>query len=398
MVSSDETNTEIRRLRARARRAEAALEQVHQEQENSPWFVRGTGPADPECPYHGLIDNLDALVVFIDADEIIRHANSYTAEYLGMQRSDIEGRSVRDLLHTIVAPGPGHDRTVDDLLADPTAQRTDEVDVIRPDGTVGCVSWARRPVRDPDGTLLGVVAVGTDITARRDAQRQDAVYQEALRSLTSELALAEERQRRTIATRIHEEISQNLAYAKLRVGSLSGCTDANGCEKTIEELNDLLDSAIAGTRALAFELSPPMLHELGFSEAIEWLAEQFEETHDITCHFSDDRESRDLPPEVSVTLFRAVAELLDNIAEHAGAASASIEIDAENGTVEVRVADDGRGFDPTEVLQRACCNHGFGLFNIRERLRHLGGRMSIESTPLTGTEVTLVAPRTDGAR
>ncbi|MFW5866756.1 MAG: ATP-binding protein [Armatimonadota bacterium] len=383
---------EIERLRARARRAEAALGRVHREQEDAPWFVSGNGQADGHCPYRDLIDNLHALVVFVDGSGTICHANCYTAEFLGLDRDELEGMSARDVLHSIVAPGPDHDQTVNDLLADPDVPRVDEIDVVLPDGSDGCVSLARRPVYGPDGELLGVVAIGTDVTARRRALHRSEIYQEALRSLTSELALTEERQRRTFAVRIHEEISQNLAYAKLRVSALKACAEDAGCMRAIGEINDLLDDAIEGTRALAFEISPPMLHELGFSEAVEWLAEQFEDRHDITCQVLDERSNRELPAETSVTLFRAVAELLSNIAEHSGADSASIEIGNQNGAVQVRVSDDGRGFNPDAVFENLQPQSGCGLFNIRERLRHLGGELAVDSTPLVGTQVTLNAP------
>jgi signal transduction histidine kinase len=193
--------------------------------------------------------------------------------------------------------------------------------------------------------------------------------------------------------RIHEEIGQNLAYAKLRIGEL-----ANGgedCGDAVEELRGLLDQAIAGTRALTFELSPPMLHELGFSEAVEWLTEQFTERHGIECCFSDGARDRSLPNDVSVTLFRAVAELLHNVAQHADASSVRVSVNTNNGDIQVRVCDDGRGFNAKEAMQYRQPEDGFGLFSIDERVDYLGGSMEVRSDSLTGTCVILTAP-TDG--
>lgn len=393
MLTGKDTVAELERMRRRAEQAEAALERVHREQERAPWFVED-GPENRRipCPYHDLIDNLDILVLFVDTDYRVRHANLSAAQFFGLERDEVEGTHIRDLLDEIVAGGPEHDATVDALLAAPTAARSEEVDVILPDGSEGCLSWTRRPIRDPDDEMLGVVATGSDISIRRETERHLAHYRDSLRSLTSELALSEERQRRGIATRIHEEISQNLAYAKLRVASLNGCAEGNTCESAINEIRDLLDEAIAGTRALAFELSPPMLHELGFGDAVEWLTEQFESRHGISCEFSDDDLDKPLTTDVRVTLFRAVAELLRNIAEHADADNANVSLARSDGSFEVRVCDDGRGFDPDGSLADHALGDGFGLFSIRERLGYLGGSMEVDSSAHTGTCVRLTVP------
>ncbi|MBD3292269.1 MAG: PAS domain-containing protein [Armatimonadia bacterium] len=384
---------ELERMRRRAERAEAKLARVHEEQESAPWFV-GDDPEDKRvpCPYHELIDNLDALILFVDADYRIRHANLRAAQLVGRERHELEGIHVRELLDELIPSGPEHDHLVGALLEDPGCFRTGEVDVLLPDGGTGCLSWTRRPIRGTEGELLGVVAIGSDISTRREGERRLASYRDSLQSLTSELALSEERQRRRIATRIHEEIGQNLAYAKLRLGSLSHCSGGNGCESTIDEISRLLDEAIAGTRSLAFELSPPLLHELGFGEAIEWLTEQFEARHSIPCDFSDDGRDKPLAPDVSVTLFRAVGELLRNAARHANAEQVTVSLSGQNGALEVEVRDDGRGFDPETQMQRHTPGDGFGLFSIRERLGYLGGSMEIDSSPFTGTCVMLTAP------
>lgn len=390
-VENDELIAEIDALRVRAERAEAELERIHRTQDQTPW-----SSADSHrgvvCPYHDLIDNLEALVLFIDRDFTIRHANRYALELSGRERAELEGVDVRDVLGEVVAPAAEREEVIERLLRDPAGVRSDEIEVMRPDGTEACLALARRPVHDASGVLLGVVVVGTDISARREVERQRADYQEALRSLTSVLALTQERERRSIAARIHDEISQNLAYAKLRVNSLNGCSQGKACDVAIGEINDLLDNAIAGTRALSFELSPPLLHELGFVEAAEWLTEQFGESHDIGCEFTDDGREKRLSPDLSVTLFRAVDELLDNVARHADANRAEVSISRGEGRIEVRVSDDGRGFDPSKAMAAHHPGDGFGLFNIRERLDYFGGTMEIESDALTGTRVTLRAP------
>ena len=374
------------RLQARAERAEAELARFRHAQEQTPWYAHG----DPDsCPYRYLIDQLDASVLFIDADLIVRHANHYAADLMGVDAAELEGVSARELLVRVSPPGAEHSATVEQFLADPFARSTDEIDVLRPDGSEARFSVTRRPVLDSDGTVLGVIAIGTDVSERRQAELRVARYQQSLKSLGSEVALAEERKRRAIADRIHDEISQNLACAKLRVGSLTTCLDLDSCRDGISLINELLDAAIAGSRTLAFELSPPLLHELGFIEAVEWLAEQFEQRHDVDIAFTDDGRDKPLAQDVSVTLFRAVNELLTNVVTHADADHAHVSVSRANGNVLVCVTDNGRGFCPVKGLQD---QKSYGLFNINERLDYVGGTMLIESNKLTGTSVTLTAP------
>ncbi len=389
-VTNEDMIAEMERLQARAERSEAELARVRHAQEHTPWYAHGDPDGEPDsCPYHYLIDKLDASVLFVDADLIVHHANRYLADFMGTDPSELEGLPARELLARVLAPGPEHDAIIEQFLAAPFAQRTDEIDVLRADGREACFSVTRRPVLDSDGEVLGVIAIGTDVSRRRETERRLARYQQSLRSLGSEVALSEERQRRAIATRIHDDISQNLAYAKLRVGSLTTCPDGESCRDNISEINDLLDAAIAGSRALAFELSPPLLHELGLTEAIGWLTEQFGERHDLNLEFTDDGRDKPLAEDVSVTLFRAVNELLTNVVRHAHAHHATVSVSRADGHVLVRVSDDGQGFSPANALEG---HSSYGLFNISERLDYVGGAMLIESNELTGTRVTLTVP------
>jgi signal transduction histidine kinase len=159
----------------------------------------------------------------------------------------------------------------------------------------------------------------------------------------------------------------------------------------VDEIQNLIEQAIHYTRSLTFELSPPVLYDLGFDAAVEWLVEQIQDQHHIQVDLEDDRQSKPMSDEIRISLFKAVRELLINIAKHAKAHKAKVSTRREDNTLRIIVEDDGVGFSlPEDKLLGKIA--GYGLFSIRERLKHLGGSFEIESNLGCGTRVTLVAP------
>jgi signal transduction histidine kinase len=138
-------------------------------------------------------------------------------------------------------------------------------------------------------------------------------------------------------------------------------------------------------------LSPPILYDLGFEAAVEWLADTVREQHGILVQVSKDAHHKPMNDEIRVLLFQAVRELLFNVVKHAKAQVVKVSLDRERMNLRVQVADDGvgLGIDPKSAAAAA---QGFGLFSIRERLKHLGGNMEVESEPGRGTRVTLTVP------
>ena len=210
-----------------------------------------------------------------------------------------------------------------------------------------------------------------------------------LRSLASELSLAEERERRRLAIDLHDRIGQALAICKIKLGSLRETVSSTDVAVSIDEIRELLDQIIQDTRSLTFELSSPILYELGLEAAVESLAEQVQKQHGILSTFEDDGQHKPLDDDVRVVLFQAVRELLVNVAKHAQANSVKVSIQRYDSDIRIGVEDDGVGFDTSEI---GYSTNGFGLFSIRERLDYLGGHLEVRSEPGRGTLVTLVAP------
>ncbi len=343
-----------------------------------------------------------------------RYKNMYENSPLGMYRANPDGRilmanpalvrmlgypSFVELASTETAWGdyePNHlQPEFRKHLAEGDRVRGYEGAWKRPDGSTIFVRESARVTRAQDGTVLYCEGTVEDITEQKQAEEKVQRYQKELRSLASELSFAEERERRRVAGILHDDVGQLLAVSKIRLGSLAETTLPAELQAQIDEVRQWVEQAISRTRSLTFELSPPVLHELGLGAAVEWLGEQMEKVHGFTFAFHNDEEPKPVDEEVGIFLFTSVRELLVNVAKHANAHKVQVSITKNGEGMVVEVKDDGRGFLPSKADLRS---KGFGLFSMRERLQHLGGHMSIASMPGNGTVITLSAPARMGRR
>jgi PAS domain S-box-containing protein len=262
---------------------------------------------------------------------------------------------------------------------------------IRKDGKIRWGSQSISLVREITGEPKFFIAMVEDVTERRLAEEKIRGYQEQLQSLASELSLSEERERRTLAGVLHDHIGQLLSMAKMKLEELQDSAVYRGLVSPIKEVHKMIEKSISYTRSLIFELSPPILYDVGFEATVEWLAEQMRQQHHLQVEVEAYGQTDQLDKEMRGLLFRAVRELLFNVIKHAQASRAKIKIQRSRGNLQVEVEDDGVGFKEQESLSEGT-SHGFGLFSIRERITYFGGRLDIESLPGQGTRVTLRMP------
>jgi len=251
----------------------------------------------------------------------------------------------------------------------------------RKDGTQFNMEWQITPLRDERGKVTHFVSVQRDITERKKKEEQ-------LRLLASELLLAEEGERRRIAMDLHDNIGQMLALTRIKLGVLRNALSGDAQGGTVGGIMDLIDQSIVYTKSLSFELSPPHLYNLGIEATIEWLAEQMQKQHYILFFCENDGSPKPLKKDVSILLFQTVRELFMNIVKHSQAHQVNVSIGSDGANIKIVVADDGIGFDASLIDT----NRTFGFFSIRERLKYLGGTISIDTGPGRGTRVTVTSP------
>lgn len=259
----------------------------------------------------------------------------------------------------------------------------------RKDGTKFFQEWLIAPIRNEEGRVTHFVSTLRDITDRKMADRMFKEYQEQLRTLASELSLTEERERRRIATQLHDHIGQTLAIIKIKLGTLQDSLPfSTGLNGSMDDIRTLIEQTIKYTKSLTFELSPPILYELGFEAVVEWLGEHIQKQYNIFFEFEDDGNPKPIDKEVSILMFQAVRELLMNIVKHAKAQKVKVSIQRDGGNMLIGVKDDGVGFDISKIDK----TKSFGFFSINERLKYFGGTIEINTSPGYGTHIILAAP------
>jgi PAS domain S-box-containing protein len=329
-------------------------------------------------------------IALIDRRGRVIEGNPALAAMLGYPAEELRGMEFTRINH----PDDGETRRQDfqGVLTGKLNVCRSETRYIRKDGWVG---WGRQclsVVRDLGGKPQFVIALFEDITDRRESEAKIRTYQEQLQSLASELSLTEERERRRLASMVHDHIAQLLVVAKGKFEKLQESALYRTLARPMDEIRRLIEDSIRATRSLVFELSPPILYDLGFEPAMEWLAEHMEDQYGLAVAVEDDGQPKPLDNEARVVLFRAVRELLFNVFKHAQAGGARVCLRREGELLRVIVEDHGLGFAPDKLEAPSGKLKHYGLFSIRERLTYFGGAMEIDSTPGRGARVTLSMP------
>jgi signal transduction histidine kinase len=206
--------------------------------------------------------------------------------------------------------------------------------------------------------------------------------------------MAAERERARWARELHDTVLQGMGARRLLLTSVLKSGDPEGLKSAVEEGLRDVGRDIDELRRLITELRPATLDQLGLVAALEDLVERIRHSAGVELATDLRIDAAHLDPELETVVYRLVQEALTNVAKHAAASSAELRICGEEGRLDVLVADDGRGFDPTREYS------GFGLTGMRERVELAGGELRIESKPGAGARVMAslpLAPTTSGS-
>jgi PAS domain S-box-containing protein len=344
---------------------------------------------ESEARSRAIFEGATTGIALLDLHGHLVESNPALQEMLGFSRDDL-----RNLSFTMVLP-PDVAATYQDSLQQLMAGALpffilDSHLVTRHSRMI----WGRFTVslvKNNTGEIQFAVAMVENLTPQKEAEEQIRNYQEQLRSMASQLSMTEERERRTLATELHDHIGQILALTQIKLGALGVKAAGTNLEEPVREVRDLVETVIKSTRSLTFELSPPILYELGLEAALEWFGEHLQEQHGLTVEVKKDEEPKPMDSEIGALLFKVVRELMLNSVKHGHAHQLRVIVGREGQSLGIEVIDDGVGFIPTPP-GTAVKTSGFGLFSIKERLHHLGGRLQVESAPGQGTKVSLLIP------
>lgn len=294
-----------------------------------------------------------------DAVGVIRASNTALRSMFGYPVDSLEGQmvDVLGLTRETLAPGCG-----------PTVR---EATGVRRDGSKFPIQISVAEAPAESGPIVSSVR---DLSVQKGLESR-------LQAATAATAMAEERERQRLAADLHDDIGQLLSLAGMKLGMLRNAHD-DAAEQLRAEVAELVTRAHQRTESLTFQLSPPILRDLGLAAAVEWLAEDIGKSYGLRVHVEHDGEPS-LDEGTRISLFRSLRELLINAARHSHSKSASAKMARRDQQLEVEVEDRGVGFEVGSGSQ------GFGLLYARERVESLGGRFEIESQPGGGTRAKL---------
>lgn len=225
---------------------------------------------------------------------------------------------------------------------------------------------------------------------RREAEKQLRKTKEELRALALKLPLDVESERRRIARGLHDQVGNSLAMARMGLSELRRSATDDRTLAALEEIERQTAKAMQEIRSLTFELSSPVLYELGLEAALKSLGKRLAERHDIGFEFVADDRPKPLSEGRQVVLYRIIEELMVNVVKHAWASRARIAVERVEGAIRITVEDDGVGLDSLEGKVPGP-DGGFGLFGVRQRLEHIDGKLEIEAAFPSGTRATVSA-------
>ena len=361
---------------------------------------------ESEARFRSLADNARAGIFMIQHGRIA-YANRYFQDMVGYSMSELITMDALELVHPDFRPVV--DKRGRDRLNGLPVPSSYECILLTRDGRHRWVDVS--PGRFEFNGQPTIIAIAADITdrkladqqlrdlnenleqrvAQRTAEAQHRLTQ--LRSMSTQLAQAENHERKRLARILHDHLQQLLFGAKLKVPILRKAV-TGGDAAILQQLEDLLQQSISVARNLAVELSPPVLHEGGLAAALKWLAQWMQEKQQLTVQVQAEAAAEPQSEQTKVMLFQAVRELLFNVVKHAKVKHAQVRMTlADRDYTRVIVRDRGNGFDSGHLHVHET-DGSFGLLNVRERLEIMGGSMEIRSRRGHGTTISLTAPIT----
>jgi PAS domain S-box-containing protein len=326
-------------------------------------------------------------VLVLDDQFHIRYANRAMARLVGVEPAQLIDKPCSEVVHGLSQRHPDCPGTA--MLAAGEEQRADLVET-----RLGKIFAATAsPLFDSEGKMRGCVEVLHDITDRQQAE-------DSLRRLSAELLRAQDVERRRIARELHDSTAQTLAALAMNLARMNLGADALDPQsrEIISESIQLANRCMEEIRDFSYLLHPPMLDEYGLDSALQWYAEGFTRRTGIQVDLDLPDDLPRLPGDAETALFRVVQEGLANVQRHSGSRVAKIRIVQEPDTLIVEVADQGHGF-PTgaQEIGQARRRIGLGLMGMKERIRHLGGRLETKSDS-RGTTLKVSLPIREAAR
>jgi len=337
-----------------------------------------------EKNFRGLFENANDTIWVHDLDGNIIAANKATEKLTGYSVEELTRMNVKAFLSDEGLNLAGHIRRKlfdKEPVAQPYEQR-----LIKKDGTEAILMLTTSLVIN-SGEPIAFQHIARDVTEERRMQ-------DNLRYYLSQIAKAQEEERKRIARELHDDTSQALYAISRRLDNFVRNNTHLVPDDTVffQELRQQLNDSLEGVRRFTQELRPPMLDDLGLLATLRWLVGDLEKRSGLEARLTVSGVERRFPTEVELMVFRSVQEALRNIEKHAQALKAEVVVEFGQGKTKIFVSDNGKGFSLPESLAELPRAGKLGLTGIEERVRLLGGSLKVQSELGKGTALTIEAP------
>lgn len=318
------------------------------------------------------------LVCIARKDGYFKQVNPAVIQKLGYSEEEIYSRPILSFLHPDDLEKTRHMR---EKLLEGETMLNFQNRYINKSGDIIWLEWTA--VYVPEREV--VFAIAKDITARKGIEWEVEEEHRQFRGLASYLKLSMEKDRKFVATELHEELAQLMLALKLNVDYVRK-EEASLSKTGMDRINQayaIADLLIHTVRRISFSMSPHMIDDLGLNATLEWHCREFTVLHGIPCHFFTNMDTNKMGKEVQIDLFRICQAALDNVRLHSDASSARVKLESFPESLRLSVKDNGKGFDPSNTPK------GQGLQTIYNRALSIGARVHLQSEPGNGTEVLM---------
>ena len=329
------------------------------------------------------VEHSPASIAMFDRDmNYIVASRRYLLDYdLGDQ--NVVGRSHYEVFPEI----PERWREIHQRCLAGGVERAEEDPFPRISGKMDWIRWEIRPWYEANEEIGGVILFSEVVTGRKRAEDELRLHRDRLAELTRRLVETQEAERRAIGRELHDQFGQMLTAMKITL-DIARQLPPEAAARKIAQAQETATDLLNRTSRLSLELRPPMLDDLGIIPALIWQVNRYQEQTGIPVQFRHSGvENRRFNPEIETTAYRIVQEALTNVARHARANGIRLEVHARGDWLEIRLEDDGIGFDPQEAMTQ-----NRGLSGMKERAQLVGGEFQVESQPGRGTRKLIRLP------
>jgi len=351
-----------------------------------------------EKKYKNLVESIDDAVFVVDAKGKILFINSVFTNILKSNQESIRGKNLKDVF-TDKSDVASLIQCINRVFNSGKPEKAEHQIY-----TGHSSYWFETklvPRLDSSGDFVSLLCISRDMTVRRQTEdeRKKLVatlesQQKTLKSLATEVIKAQESERARISRDLHDEFGQALTAISinLEIMNQSQSLEVEELKSKILDCKKIVKKTMRDIHRFSFELRPTMLDDLGLLPAIRSHIRGFSNRTGIDVEMDGDRTVNKLDEDIKTILYRVMQEALNNVAKHSAAHKVSINIRTYNNSIILDIKDDGVGFDPYEQPSTISEEGGLGLQGIRERVRIVGGNLSISSKQNSGTTLKVDIP------